>query len=637
MFSKMCISNLRFDTQRAMWIALGIAGLITLALYLPALGAYFISDDFQYVGYMLFNGAAVLNWAKLENWFIAGIDGYLYFRPVGHAFTLLDYVLGGTDPLVYHLTNLAFHLLATFQVFVLTRLLTRRRLPAIIAALLFGVLPVHAGAVSWIAARYDVIAGFFYLTALIFFILSERRSMTLYYVAALGFFALALASKETAITFPAIVLLYDILFNSKIKVAGGVKRHLPFWVLLVIRLAFFGRGYQNPQQINLDGLVYWLDVTLLNMAAPFVADMTQVTRWLLIGLVVVVFWIFRSRREVGFGLIVIPLCALPTILSGPSDRSFYISSVGVALAISGAMTDLFSQRRALSRFAALAVFIVLMLGYAIGLYWQNQAYQRAGETAQAIPEAVKRMYPTLPSDARLIFIGVPDQVPAGPLVFITGFQPAMQMAYRQPVQAFKFDKFPIWLDKLDRTFLFQVDHRRVYERTDVVRQLEERRDCSTASFGAIIWDFSQDAQGWEPWNELTGFETRERALLTQSLGTDPYMASPLFDVPALAIGEIEITMRVRASAPTTRGALYWLASDQADFWPGKRKVFDVQADGAYHSYRIDIASDGGLYLGDHILRLRLNPTEVPADIAIQSIRLQVHCANLGGAHCVCSR
>ncbi len=222
------------------------------------------------------------------------------------------------------------------------------------------------------------------------------------------------------------------------------------------------------------------------------------------------------------------------------------------------------------------------------------------------------------------------------MVYLAGFRSALAVAYTNPaLQVYKLDQFPIWLDQLDRTFFFLVDHRRVSERADVLNWLKERSQCADKSSPAMAWDL-EDAQGWEPWNQLTPFEIRDGMLVAQSRGNDPYMASPEIDIPALAIGDIEITMRVRASQPTMQGAVYWHASSQPDFAPDLYTAFAAQADGEFHTYRVDIAQSGKLRIGDRIVRLRLDPVDAPGEIAIRSIRVFVHCSVSQGDRCTCA-
>jgi hypothetical protein len=242
----------------------------------------------------------------------------------------------------------------------------------------------------------------------------------------------------------------------------------------------------------------------------------------------------------------------------------------------------------------------------------------------------------LPNDADLVFVGVPDKLPEGPLVYITGLRNAIQLEYDRPdLQVFKYAKYPIWLGDLSGLYLFKVDHRAVSDRRDLVQVLEDRSRCDAFSRLDTSWSFSSDVQGWEPWNQLSGFSVSDGDLAAHSDGSDPIMASPSIDIPALSIGDIAISMRVNAAKSEMHGKLYWLASDQGDFSPGLVVPFPVQADGEFHTYRVDLARTNQLLMGDRIQKLRLDPVDGPADIQIKEIDVYSHCSTTLGQGCQC--
>ena len=618
-------------------LILTIIAVGNLLIFTPAITAYFISDDFSYVSYLIRNAKSLLDGKLWDVWFFAGIDGYLYFRPFGHLLMLIDFVIGNQTPWVFHLTNILAHILASFEVYLLGFLITRRRTQATVAALLFAVMSIHADAVSWIAARYDVLAGLWFMASLIFFILYRQRRSLKFYLASLGTLGLSLASKETALAFPLILLLYDLLFTSDWRKdwQWAIARHLPFWLAVGIRLVLFGHGYQGLQ-ISSENIWHWIDGNLVNLLDPLSIDMTSILRWFMLGLLALLLYVCRSRREMIFGILWIPLTSLPTILSGPSDRSFYIPSVGLTVVLAGILATQWNQKHRTFKMGSLAVFALLMMGYGLTLFERNQDVYRAGEIAEAIPTQVLAMHPTLPKGSRLVFVGVPDQTPQGTLVYLTGFPGLLPFLYPDvSPQIFRSNKFPVLMDPLDRTLFFQVDHRRVIERTDLIDALRQRQACGDAQYPALAWNFSNGTQAWETWNQLANFDSRDSGWYMESTGTDPNLASPVLDIPSMAIGDIEITMRVQATRGSLNGALYWLATGQDDFSPGLQVKFPVQADDQFHVYRLDIAKSGGLNIEDHILRLRLNPVDDLAAIELNSIRIFLHCSELQHNQCNC--
>lgn len=625
-----------FQQRNTLMVSL-ILGVIIGISYFPVVFAYFISDDFQYLSFMLFNAQKMLNGQLWDAWLLGGIDGYLYFRPIGHALMFLDFLMWGSSARGYHLTNLLLHWLVSFMLYLTCYLLTRRQGLSLCSAMLFAVMPVHSEAVSWIAARYDVIAGLFCLTSLTFVILARRYNALRFYVFSLVAFMAAVSSKETALPFAAILLLYEVLFNPQYLRTPLVvaKYHLGYWMIILGRLVFFGHGYGGVA-VNVEKALYWLDATLSRLVLPIADEISPGSRWFLVFTVLLVCLIFFSKRHILFGVAWIPLMAVATLASGSSDRSFYLPSVGLALVLGGVLAQgMYSPNRAL-RVIGLLALVSIIGTYTLNLYTRNQDIYRAGQTTEAIPAQVQHLYPVLPAEARLVFVGVPDYTARGTLVYITGFPNSLQITYRNPtLSILKANKFPLWLNGTEQILYFQVDHRRVIERADLIRVLRKRAQCEEYSAPLLTWD-SEGLNKWELWNQLSESAIRDGGLVVRSEGTDPIMASPPIEIPAIAIGEIQITMRVRAAQSILGGELHWLASGQTDFSPGLKSAFRVIADETWRTYHVDIAKSGMLLMGDHITQLRFDPVDAPAEIAIRSITIFTRCSSLQGDWCICA-
>lgn len=602
-----------------------------LLLYAPALVSYFISDDFGTVAYLFFTHV-LLKGQDLQWFLFQSNDGGLYFRPLSQLFYIVDSLMWGVEPFGYHLTNLIFHILTSLLVFLLAWRLSASRTVGLVAMALFAVMSVHSEAVAWIGARYDVICAFFYFSSVLFFVLYRHRGTPRFYLLSIAMFILALSSKEIAVTLPLVLLAYDLLYgSSKLhQPTSLVKRHLAFWSMLTVfiaaRLIFYGRvGYGNA--IDEGWVFYWLDRFLPKIVNPLAID-GESLRLPLAAMTVLVLMAYHSRREVMLGIAWIPLVYLATFNSGASDRSFYIPSFGLALGLAGIFVSPLKNWRNLSRVAGIIGIAILIAAYSLALFSRNLQFQFAGQVAETIPEQVKTNHPTLPEGARLYFVGVPDELQSGVLIYITGLTPSLQMTFRDPgLQALKINRFPILNDRLENVLFFEVDHRRVRERSDLVAMLKERNRCVSSSRPRIEWDFSTDAQGWEAWNDLTPLQVRDDLLIAQSLGNDPYIGSPFVNIPAIDMAEVAVTMRVRSNQPELKGAFFWLASRQDDFSPGLQETFPVQADGDFHTYRVDVGKSNKLFIEDSILRFRLDPVDAPAEIAIKSIAIYSRCAD----------
>jgi tetratricopeptide (TPR) repeat protein len=149
-------------------------------------------------------------------------------RVVG-AFTFaLNGSLGGRAVFGYHALNLAIHLAAALAVYALATLACRRAatpgaalergapLAALVAAALFVAHPVQTQAVTYVVQRLASLTALLYLAAVLAYAraaLAERAaSRRLAYGGALALAALALFTKENAVTLPASLALVDVLF-----------------------------------------------------------------------------------------------------------------------------------------------------------------------------------------------------------------------------------------------------------------------------------------------------------------------------------------------------------------------------------------------------------------------------------------
>ncbi len=624
------------------WRSLALVLLVLICLvYSPLAIASFNSDDFTFLKFLHFDLQPLLHGQDWAKWFIGGVVNYAVFRPAGNLFWFLNYVTFGLAPFGYHITSLLFHFAASFAASILTYQLTRNKSTAGIAAVLFAVMPVHAEAVSWVAANYDVMSGMYFFLGFIFYILFRKRAAFWFYLVTLGAYIWAISSKETALTLPGMLFLYDVMdrphdWRSALRLAAG---YVPFGIIVALRFIYFGHGYRG-MELAPEGWAYYAKFNLLRAFDPLFRSW-DVNLDLVLGLTLLLalalLLAFRFRPIVLFALVWIPVTLIPTLVGGVSDRSFYIPSFGIALLLAVVFQSLLTQRVALVRRVAQLGLIGVIVVYGWSLYTRNQAYTRASQVAEAILQGTKELHPTFPSDARLVFVGVPDAVPEGPPVFGAGFREANMILYGNPnLQASKFKGFPLWLDNLDHTYFFSVDHRRVAERQDLMAALQARKSCSNVSQPMVTWNMASDAQGWEPWNQLEGAKNVESSLVMRSTGNDPFMGSPEIDIPSLTIGDIEITMRVSAKQPTFYGEVYWMTKDQGDFSPALKQSFSGPADGQFHTYRVDLAKTGMLLMDDHITRLRLDPVATTADIAIKSIQVDTHCDASSSLPCACA-
>jgi len=134
-----------------------------------------------------------------------------YYQPLAMMSLMLDVAVGGdVDNLrPFRLTSLSLHVANSLLLVVFLYLLFGQIAPAVMAGLLYGVHPVAIESVAWIAERKTLLAAFFALWCLIFYVLYIRRQNWRYGIICLAMYVLSLLSKPAVAAMPVLLLLLD--------------------------------------------------------------------------------------------------------------------------------------------------------------------------------------------------------------------------------------------------------------------------------------------------------------------------------------------------------------------------------------------------------------------------------------------
>src|SRR5690349_1356488 len=193
----------------------GLVAVLVLGIlaYLNALNAFWVGDDYNYVVPKTLD--TVLNFANPV--------GRAQFRPLGWISWVIDYTLYGPIPLGWHLTSLALHLINTLLIVLLLRPLARRWWPAdavartlvpLVAGAFFAVHPAHPEAVTWISARFDLLAGLGTFLACWAFLRWRDGGPRVFYILTWLAAWLAMMSKESGMLVPLALLLIDLALGT---------------------------------------------------------------------------------------------------------------------------------------------------------------------------------------------------------------------------------------------------------------------------------------------------------------------------------------------------------------------------------------------------------------------------------------
>lgn len=369
------------------------AALIVIAAFLAywnSFSAPFVFDDV----------ASVVENRQIREWWNVG--GLLTSerelpvagRPLVNASFALNYALGGLDVHGYHAWNLAVHLVCALLVFGLVRFTLEQpalreqfgsRAPdlAFAVALLWSLHPLNTEAVDYVTQRTESMMALFYLATLVASsraaaVPSQRR----WPIAAVVLCAAGMACKESMVTAPVMVALYDRTFLFRSFKEAFAKRWRLYaglaatWVILGLLLsvgarihsAGFSAGvgvwtYLLNQTVMIVRYLYlaiwpWSLVSNYGWPAPLtLADVlpqaAAVCALLAATLIAMVRWRSLGFAGAWFFLTLAPTSSVvPIVTEVGAERRMYLPLVSlIALAVVGgaAVWDLATAERGISR------------------------------------------------------------------------------------------------------------------------------------------------------------------------------------------------------------------------------------------------------------------------------------------------
>jgi len=156
-----------------------------------------------------------------------------------HPLTILSYAIEYSyvrlEPWLYHLDSVLFHIVATVLAYFFVQKLTGRTVAAAVAALLFGLHPMHVESVAWLAGRKDVVYGSFYIAAClayVYYLRAEAGKRTKWYLIVVLLFLCSLLAKPVAVTLPIVLLLIDYFEKQKLDKSAFLTK-VPLFAMSV--------------------------------------------------------------------------------------------------------------------------------------------------------------------------------------------------------------------------------------------------------------------------------------------------------------------------------------------------------------------------------------------------------------------
>jgi tetratricopeptide (TPR) repeat protein len=400
-----------------------IAAFIVL-LYFNSLGNLFTNWDDG----MIYQNSSIrdLSWEGIKKIFT--FEKGNTYQPVRMLSYAIDYHYWRLNPLGYHITSILFYILTCIVVFFTLRLLSaelREKASldsdsrvAILGTLLFAAHPVHVEAVTWLAARKEVLQGFFFFLGLFLYLKANEKTGGRAFYFYLGLVVLsvlvAILSKPSAVVFPGIIAVYEIS-KRKRRVITFFKHHWVFFISLLILSAIFTlillkvmfeaggikhyKGDSFASNLLVCVYVFLQNIRLLlvtinySAAYSFLVNMPVlcVTNVILFLVVLSLFAVsilsLRWTRIIFFSFFFFFITLLPYLNIIPistlkADRYVFIASFSYIFMLGVAFDRLYAYRhkrfsRGFFKFLSVTVFLFLLASYSFMAIRQNSLWENS--------------------------------------------------------------------------------------------------------------------------------------------------------------------------------------------------------------------------------------------------------------------
>lgn len=396
--------------------------LISFALYSPSLKNDFVWDDAEVItkSNVSFDASYITDVVITD---VYKNKNASYYRPAIYASYVADQAVWGVSSFGFHLSNLLFNSLSVVLFYFMALLVlggfgvSGREACAFLSSVLFALHPMHAESVSWVAGRSDVLCALFLFLAFIFHILSSRN-LWLLGIAVLGFI-LSLMSKEVAVVFPLLAVVFDLL-SRRFLDRRNIVRYGAYLLILLLYFYLRSRAFVNIPQVteeatgeglgsvpggsvSISAVSQYLDLleillgsyhfylNKLMLPFDFNAFITNVpgetvhlisSCIILAALAALVFISVKRKENVtAFGILWLlltlgpsALIAVFSIASTPlAERYLYVPSAGFCLVIGNIIIE--AAKRARLRKAAWGFGMVLVAAYAFASYERQEVWK----------------------------------------------------------------------------------------------------------------------------------------------------------------------------------------------------------------------------------------------------------------------
>jgi hypothetical protein len=416
----------------------GVSFALAALLFLHRANDYFVADDWTVIARNV-----QASWRDIPQWFVA--VRFDWYRPVFESFVALCWQLFGLNPVGYHLTSVILYSLVSGAVGILGELLTDDQRVGVLATVLFVLLGPHAEPVLWFSSANELMAGLFAVCSVIGYVLFRKTQARLWLLASGISYVLGVTSKETALSLPLMLLAYDVLvFLGLPDKTPNWRQFLPLIPFILPVLAFvplrIAGGHHYSVVITIPRLimnvVFYLAIEIFALPSnyaylaslplwrespwlPVVAVTLTTSVIAMISLLLVRLGFRRRERDYtrAFSLaVVLTIVALAPVILIVSERTAFLSSIGVALAVSTAvvciwdgLTEHSECKRWMKQAVAVAAISYIATNASVLIY-RSSWWGRAGEISETVLTQLDDQITELPADAEIWLVNLPDHL-----------------------------------------------------------------------------------------------------------------------------------------------------------------------------------------------------------------------------------
>lgn len=159
-----------------------------------------------------------------------------YYLSLEKSITINQFLGLGYDNFVwFRIQNLMMLIFLSFTAGLTVYYLTKKASVSLVCLTAILLYPNNVNNICWMAARVDLICAFFYVTAILLFLLYSDSGKWIFLILSLFSFLMSLFTKELAITFPVLIFLFELYRNGK----QGIKKTYPLLITFFIIVAAY--------------------------------------------------------------------------------------------------------------------------------------------------------------------------------------------------------------------------------------------------------------------------------------------------------------------------------------------------------------------------------------------------------------